>query len=323
MIVEPDLKVDYDSFKHLIKKKDNSNKLYVREIYRSKIDFDIFYGKFSNNSFIGAVHTAYNYHIPLRIEPDSIWILFLSQVSRLVNLKPEKYRDKFVSFNGKELIEVRNDSLCVGSDSWKDIFPVFEEKLKSRVKLDIFKSFSTTTENKYIVSRIVAMDSVKKYFDYKVTTKCGISEVRIGGTNEDWELLKNSIKNICNKLDLDWFTNFETFINECIDTLNNKGNVEFWKTIYHYNGSRSSGKTDKISGKILLLFPMTNTKMKKSTTEIDASNDVVDVVSDVPFIWDYFGKKIPCLLTGGLTEIKITEDFEVSAEVQWIIKVTN
>jgi hypothetical protein len=53
--------------------------------------------------------------------------------------------------------------------------------------------FTTTDEVASIAHAIVFMDVVKSYFEYRVTTLCGIPTVELTGTKEDWQKLRKGL----------------------------------------------------------------------------------------------------------------------------------
>ena len=69
-----------------------------------------------------------------------------------------------------------------------------DEFTKNEVADIIQANFSTTTKDARVVSQIVLMDAMQKYFDYRFTTMCGIPEIRIKGTKDDWINVSNKTK---------------------------------------------------------------------------------------------------------------------------------
>ena len=57
-------------------------------------------------------------------------------------------------------------------------------------------NFSTTSKDARVVSQMVIMDSMQKFFNYKLTTRCGIPEIRLTGNKEDWENVKRKTSDI-------------------------------------------------------------------------------------------------------------------------------
>jgi len=203
---------------------------------------------FNNNGFLGAIHSAFSDHIPLKIDPDDIWLIFLAQVSLLVGNNPEKYRNSFVNHSGKQTIEIRNDSLVkdeeikASSKKWKFVFPDFEQRLNESMKLNMNIAFSTTTLETYIASEILIMAAMKDYFNYRVFTMCGIPEIRINGTVDDWQLLKTKLSEICNLIfEPHWIPKFGNFIDQCIYVIQGHGDPDYWVGLYYYNEVAGSG----------------------------------------------------------------------------------
>lgn len=290
---------------------------------------------FSYNGFVSAVHCAFQNHYPLKIDPDDLWIVFLTQLSLRINENPEGFRNIFVSHEGKEMIVVRNDSLEMDNMSkknkeyWENVFPVFEEKMNEKMKIEMNVSFSTTTIERYIVSQMTVMDAMKSYFSYKVHTCCGIPEVRIGGTKDDWVKLYGKIKELCEKVfSKEWLPGFQRFIGEAINIIDSKGNPLYWEGFYYYNGPSggSGGDYPTTSGFINELFPLDNEgKAGKTYKDSRDTNTYPKLMSDVPFIWEYYGYEYKCTFRSGMTEVVYDlEKNQVSPKVTWqIIKNNN
>jgi Domain of unknown function (DUF4419) len=61
--------------------------------------------------------------------------------------------------------------------------------LKSTIDVD----FTTTGPVERAVFDMTFMEGLKSYYTYEVWTLCGIPYVDIGGTQQDWELILNSL----------------------------------------------------------------------------------------------------------------------------------
>ena len=57
-------------------------------------------------------------------------------------------------------------------------------------------NFSTTTPNDRLVSQLILMSSVQKYFNFNTYIACGIPEVELLGTEEDWRNLIVKLQDI-------------------------------------------------------------------------------------------------------------------------------
>ena len=57
-------------------------------------------------------------------------------------------------------------------------------------------NFSTTTPNDRLVSQLILMSSVQKYFNFNTYIACGIPEVELLGTEADWRALIVKLQDI-------------------------------------------------------------------------------------------------------------------------------
>lgn len=282
---------------------------------------------FPNNGLLGAIHAAFSKHLPLKIDPDDIWIAFMAQVSIIINKDPERYRHSFVSHSDKKIIAVRDDTLILGqdvyvaSDKWRSIFPLFEDEIDKKTKVKIGTRFTTTTDDKYITAQIMIMSSMKEYFDYRVMTLCGIPEIRIGGTIFDWITLQNKIKDISERIEKkDWVPKFNKFIDESILVLKNEANRDFWAKLYHYEGPVASGKGPTTSGIINDLFPIDQDgKDAVGSNEHRSTGTFPNLVGVVDFKWIYYLLEYNCEFISGLTDVAIDDNDVVSPKATWRI----
>jgi hypothetical protein len=152
--------------------------------------------------FVQAAHICYSAHLPLIISPDMIWYLISSATATHINLKSEELRNKFVNHEGKKRIEVRRDDFLLKSTSnpWNEVIDEFCTKIEENTNNDIAKKlladFSTTSKDARVVSQIVLMDAMQKYFEYYFSTMCGIPEIRVTGNKSDWVCLKEKFNAI-------------------------------------------------------------------------------------------------------------------------------
>jgi hypothetical protein len=88
---------------------------------------------------------------------------------------------------------VRRNEFVFGAQNndWPVVFNEFEVKIKEYIgeenhSILAGEKFSTTTPLVSAVNSLTLMDIMKSYFDYKFITACGIPQVRLLGTREDW-----------------------------------------------------------------------------------------------------------------------------------------
>ena len=189
-----------------------------------------------------AVKTAFYDHLPLVLTPDSIWYCISNAVAIYINENAEKVRKVFVNHEGKkELIIERPDFLnhTDPSNPWHEVVDEFVELIgentNSNVASNLQADFTTTTKVSKIVSEIVVMDAMSKYFDYTCVGGCGIPEIRVTGEKSDWERMKEKIIHLVTLIPeiKDWTGNLYEIIDEFINVFDDKIDADFWKGIYH------------------------------------------------------------------------------------------
>ena len=131
------------------------------------------------NGFLYAVHMAYDYHRPLILSPDDVWLATTQALASVINARAEELRTRFVKHEGKALIRVRRDEFIKGDpdNDWPGCFREFSESIAEYVgdfQKTMVAGFTTTTMTTKAVSQIVLMDALKSYFNYEVMTRCGM-----------------------------------------------------------------------------------------------------------------------------------------------------
>lgn len=273
--------------------------------------------------FVEAVDFAYSHHVPLTITPDVIFYLITSATAVHINQNAEKLRKTFVNHEGKKELEVRRDDFVLNSKSnpWHEVIDDFSIQIRNNTNNNVADlleaNFSTTSKVARVVSQMVLMDSMQKYFDYMFSTMCGIPEIRLTGNKEDWVNVKKKTNEIL-KLIPDLKCWIDGSLNEILDNFigvfDDKIDKSFWNEIYKCNGG-SGGPY--ISGWIIALFPYLDAGSKNryvfNGNWKDASNEhyfgglttssFKYHMNQIPFTWNYLGTEIKMLFVGGLVGV--------------------
>lgn len=151
--------------------------------------------------FVGALHTAYQNHYPLKLSVSDFIILIGQGLGKHIDQNAEKLRKHFVNHEGKEMIEIRRDDFVMGQQNdWSTVFGEFAEEIKKRVKADVYDvvidDTSVATPTSRIVSEITLMDCMKSYFKFGWSTYCGIPQITLEGNVSDWEKLREKVKKL-------------------------------------------------------------------------------------------------------------------------------
>jgi len=222
-------------------------------------------------AFYRAVHLAFTCHFPLILSPDIIWLIITQGLAVHINQNSEKLRSHFVSFQGKMEISVRRDEFVLDgvNNDWAGCISEFSADIEKHIGSETHKlivaDFSTTGPTERIASEIVLMDSMKAYFRYIIVTACGIPQITIEGTVDDWKKIYERVDSF-NKFGLEeWTKGLKHILKHFISAAEGNPDISFWRSIYKYKGSKGSG-SPYISGWMINLFP---------------------------YLWEYRGKLVP------------------------------
>lgn len=297
----------------------------------------------TSHQFVDAVGASFARHYPLVLSPDSVWITIAQGLANHINLHAEGVRKKFVAHEGKVQIVIRRDSFIKGApdNDWEGAFDEFSGRIKEHIGPAnhgmIVSDFSTTGVVERAASEVVLMDAMKSYFEYGVMTMCGIPDIELTGTVEDWVRLRHKIDgwSFDGAADLSWWT---TPLKRVLDAfvLAAKGVVDknWWESFFKENSGRGSGAVSKISGWINWLFPyiqkdrggnlVRNPKMGISGLQYGdglEEGDYPSSLSKVPFEWNYFGQVYNMELLAGVSSVvQNPETYAVGPNIGWAVR---
>jgi len=269
---------------------------------------------------IKALHTAYQSHYALKLSVSDFIVLIGQGLGQHISKNSESLRNAFVDFSGKQQIKIRRDEFILGRDNdWSTVFGEFADQVKSQVKGDVYDILiddtSVATPVTRIVSEIAILDAFKSYFEYSVVTECGIPQITLDGTPDDWKSLLNKVNklNDLNKNDalgLNWWLERLVPVVEkiCETGITRKADKEFWSGIYKYTGSSGD---EFISGWITSFFPYVAKRKNQFLTDKITTSNIPKQISEVPFTWVYLGKEIQMKFYGGFLGAEYDEKTKV------------
>ena len=288
------------------------------------------------NIFVAAIHIAYEYHYPLVLTPDLIWMCIAQGFATHVNSNAEKLRHLFVEHEGKKTLKVRRDDFVKGSASnpWPEVFENFSSQINQHVGDKIYgaltPSFTTTGPVERAAAQLVIMDSFKEYFQYRMRTRCGIPEITLQGTVEDWIELKEKAMAL-KDFELSWWTDeLAPVLHQFVEAASGRVDSKFWSSIYKIK-YKSGGPY--VSGWITTLFPYIgkdNTKNQYMHLWFsgDGGNPFCGVTTDqfspgfcsTPFIWEFPGTEYAMQFYSGF--MAVSQDPNTLAlrpEIGWAV----
>lgn len=287
---------------------------------------------FGYNSFFNGMYQAYASHRPFVISPDMIWLLISQGFARHVSANAEILRDKFVDFDGKTSLVVRNDNLKLDSpaSAWENIFPEFTKQIAGYTGTDLMKvltsDYSTTTSVEKVASEITIMEAMEPYFEFIVMRiVCGIPEITLKGTTADWQKIYEKTKKLGN-YDLKWWTDeLEPVLKELINTSKGEIDKNFWMNMFKCHSQKQYGAPDIIDGWIVKFFPYDKKGKRNNLKQLEGSSNLPQeiVKVDLKYI-EIFGdstKTTPLELWAGFIGLsQDSKDFTLTPQIGWMIR---
>ncbi len=217
----------------------------------------IIYG--SLHPFVEAAHNAYAKHRGLVISPDMVWLMIAQGFARHVDENSDSLRHYFVDFDGKKVLKVVRNEFVKGSkeNDWIGVFPEFTRQIADYTGRELLDNtvlnFSTTTPIEKAAMEVTLMDGMSSYFIYAVGVTCGITDITLEGTTQDWEKLLAKTKAL-GKYDLKWWTDeLEPILEEFVAASKGDVNEEFWNNLYQQKMVGCG--SEAVSGWITKFFP--------------------------------------------------------------------
>ena len=240
-----------------------------------------------------------------------IWLMIAQGFATHVNENAEALRSQFVDFDGKKNIDIRRDEFVKGSknNDGMGAFDEFSQKIEANTGkglLDLITNdFTTTGPIEKAAFQVTLMDAMKSYFDYSMTTSCGIPEITLEGSVEDWKAIEKKAAALA-QYDLAWWIDeLMPVLKEFTKAAEGKADKEFWESIYKWNHVGSGNPY--VTGWVLKFFPYkkagnkmvkfigTNKSVDEETGETivydlrAGTDDFPSGISLAPFIWNYYG----------------------------------
>src|SRR5262249_35252900 len=92
--------------------------------------------------------------------------------------------------------------------------------------------FSTTGPTQRAASEVVLMDCVQSYFSYEFHTLCGIPEITLEGTVQDWQKIHQRVEQL-EHFNFKWWTDdVRQITKEFVSAAQGHPDQSFWRAIY-------------------------------------------------------------------------------------------
>lgn len=277
-----------------------------------------------NHPFFSAMYLAYVDHRPFELSPEALWLLICQGFSHHVNYNAEELRSMFVDFEGKRPLYVYANDLSLDDPEspWEKYFPQFTEQIAAytgRELIDVLTAdFTTSTPASRTASQITAMESMKYYFDYSVVI-CGIPQVILHGTPEDWQSIVDRVK-VLRKYQLDWWVDeMLPVLEKIVRASNGEVDKKFWRNMfkYYYGEGWGCSSPRVVDGWIVKFYPYDCFGVRQDLKEFGDLDDILPPeMSSVPL--DFRG--IPLTLWAGFVGVaQNSETMALRPEIGWFI----
>ncbi len=190
------------------------------------------------------------------------------------------------------------------------------------------------------------MDCVKRYFDFQLVSLCGIPQVALEGTIDDWQLLLKKTESLGERYGLTWWTwRLLPILERIAKNAAGQDDAKLWQTIYKMiDGSGGP----YISGWISDFFPYvgheeTNQRNPSLAQERRSALDNCPLedeefapweccitcdmlpgsLSQVPFKWKYLTEEYDMQLLAGFVGYTQDHDsLQIRPKIGWAVRET-
>jgi len=203
---------------------------------------------------IAAVHLAFSEHRPLVLTPDAVWLTIAQGFAQHVRLNSEGLRNRFVGHSGKKALIVEHPSPKL--PEMVPIIEMFRRKLAEELGPGLTRlmicDFSTTTDVERTASAVILMDTFQPYYEYVLRCICGIPQITVTGTEQDWRAIGERVR-ILGEYDLVWWTtHLEKIVGQLQRAAAGKPDAAFFRRIYKPKDAYGG---DVVTGWIGRLYP--------------------------------------------------------------------
>jgi Domain of unknown function (DUF4419) len=283
----------------------------------------------SSNILMNAGYTAYADHLGYELTPDQLWYMIVDTIACAVNLTPKAYShllDPTWVEGKKKIVKVRNDEQTRNGE-WLTSIGLFENKLKEFIP-HLTQSFFTphfTTSNDFthLSNLLCLMDAGSTFYDYVVSTRCGVEAISLKGTAEDYQTILDNLAWVQEHFgqELGYYVSKITPVLErIVATIKTKHmDQEFWGNIIKIENLYGSGSPNFNGwlGYFTGYYVQQGKKVLKTEQKFFdnwSTECIPSHITVVPFIWDYYGTEYKMQFMGGPLGVSYNDDSFLAPE---------
>lgn len=238
-----------------------------------------------NSSFIGSVYASYCDHLNLSFRPDDVWLTICIAFAN--------YASQFSPEVVGEHLGIMTKSIRLEAPpspaSWMEAVDGLAQKLSNLTKKSLdwmVPDFTTTTASDRLVGQLAMMGAAKRLVSY-VIPACGIPQVTMQGTRQDWASLLEKVEHIAQcgvqfkLVDLvNWRDILVPILRQFLASYDGEVNELFWQRCVHDGPLCGSG----VNGWINAFSPFVKHRWRLNpAADILINHDYGNLDPDVEF----------------------------------------
>lgn len=268
------------------------------------------------------VHKCFADHHALALRPEVFHYMLMATVAQTVKDNPDTYKHLFTRSESKEKthIEVEHNGLVLGGDSpWHEVFPMFNEAFQKLVPSQELlaaatKEYSLHTDEIMAATMVTFMDAASPFYEYGVTTCCGIPRILLLGTKADYRALVHTAAQL-HVLFAEHLSGYFDRVGQLLMKIASEceaaaPDVDFWKSIYKHHGGSGTNRADGWLTHFLHYANVRGVGIRvRSDGHVAHGIEIGEIpshVSSVDFTWTYYNEKYPMHFLGGVLGLGCT-----------------
>ncbi len=290
------------------------------------------------HGFAAAVHFASSVHVPLAIAPDHVWLVIAQGLAAHARLDPERCRGRLVRPESRWTLEIPDDPLTrhAPPEEWAKVWDPFtallERECPDLVGL-LTAGFSTTSRSERLACAVAAMDVFESCFEYRVCSICGIPEITLEGTTDDWRAVRERAEHLSAFGMRWWLDALLPVLDQFVAASGGNVDRSWWRGFYKGAEGR---RGPYITGHIRAFFPYVCLRERKLVRRIVrqplsasgrnrqcflTSDNLPGGLSQARFMWRYRGEDRPMDVVAGFVGVREgTGGRTIRPEVGWVVR---
>ena len=168
------------------------------------------------------------------LSPDAVWLVISQGFAHHIHQNAEALRKRLVRHAGRKALQLEVTE--ISQELWPQFIQTFSSLIREAsdpvLHETLICDFSTTSPAIRTASEVAIMDAYERYFRYQLVCICGIPEITVTGTPEDWRRMQERVEVLATYELERWVSRLRPILREFVATAEGKPDPDFWKAIY-------------------------------------------------------------------------------------------